>query len=40
VLDGGFVPVTGEDGRIPVVMGQAARRSHDENRPVRLSEFI
>ena len=40
VLDGGSVPVTGEDGRIPVVMGQAARRSHDENRPVRLSEFI
>jgi myo-inositol 2-dehydrogenase/D-chiro-inositol 1-dehydrogenase len=40
VLDGGSVPVTGEDGRIPVVMGQAARRSHDENRPVRLSEFM
>jgi myo-inositol 2-dehydrogenase/D-chiro-inositol 1-dehydrogenase len=38
VLDGGDVPVTGNDGRIPVVMGLAARMSHDENRPVRLSE--
>ena len=32
-------PVTGIDGRIPVVMGQAARKSYDENRPVRLSEI-
>jgi myo-inositol 2-dehydrogenase/D-chiro-inositol 1-dehydrogenase len=31
-------PVTGRDGRIPVVMGLAARRSYDEHRPVRLSE--
>ena len=29
----------GLDGRIPVVMGQAARKSYDENRPVRLSEI-
>ena len=33
------VPVTGMDGRIPVVMGYAARRSYEENRPVKLSEI-
>ncbi|MCC7156254.1 MAG: inositol 2-dehydrogenase [Bryobacterales bacterium] len=33
------VPVTGADGRIPVVMGLAARKSYDERRPVRLSEI-
>jgi myo-inositol 2-dehydrogenase/D-chiro-inositol 1-dehydrogenase len=31
-------PVTGIDGRIPVVMGYAAKRSYEENRPVKLSE--
>ena len=31
-------PVTGIDGRIPVVMGYAARKSYEENRPVKLSE--
>ncbi|MDH7486459.1 MAG: inositol 2-dehydrogenase [Anaerolineae bacterium] len=31
-------PVTGMDGRIPVVMGYAAGKSYAENRPVRLSE--
>jgi myo-inositol 2-dehydrogenase/D-chiro-inositol 1-dehydrogenase len=30
--------VTGIDGRIPVVMALAARKSYDEHRPVRLSE--
>ena len=30
--------VTGMDGRIPVVMGLAARKSYDEHRPVRLEE--
>ena len=34
------VPVTGADGRIPVVMGYAARKSYEENRPVRLSEVV
>ena len=33
------VPVSGIDGRIPVVMGLAARKSYQENRPVRLSEI-
>jgi len=28
----------GIDGRIPVVMGYAARKSYEENRPVRLGE--
>lgn len=32
-------PVTGLDGRIPVVMGLAAWKSYQENRPVRLSEI-
>ena len=31
--------VTGVDGRIPVVMGLAARKSYDERRPVKLSEI-
>jgi myo-inositol 2-dehydrogenase/D-chiro-inositol 1-dehydrogenase len=31
-------PVTGWDGRVPVVMGLAAQRSLEENRPVKLSE--
>ena len=33
-------PVTGADGRAPVVIGLAARRSLAENRPVRLAEFV
>jgi myo-inositol 2-dehydrogenase/D-chiro-inositol 1-dehydrogenase len=32
-------PVTGIDGRIPVVMAMAATRSLKEHRPVRLSEI-
>lgn len=39
VLDDTSVPVTGADGRAPVVLGTAARRSHEENRPVRISEI-
>ena len=31
--------VTGEDGRVPVVMGFAAMQSLRENRPVRLDEI-
>jgi myo-inositol 2-dehydrogenase / D-chiro-inositol 1-dehydrogenase len=33
-------PVTGIDGRIPIQMALAARRSYDENRPVRLEEVV
>jgi myo-inositol 2-dehydrogenase/D-chiro-inositol 1-dehydrogenase len=32
-------PVTGSDGRIPVVMGLAAKKSYQENRPVKLWEI-
>ena len=32
-------PVTGEDGRMPVVIGLAAKRSLTEGRPVKLSEI-
>ncbi len=39
VLEGRPTPVTGRDGRIPVVMGLAARKSHEERRPVRLTEI-
>ncbi|MEO6923803.1 MAG: inositol 2-dehydrogenase [Bryocella sp.] len=31
--------VTGYDGRVPVVMAMAARKSFDEHRPVRLDEI-
>jgi myo-inositol 2-dehydrogenase/D-chiro-inositol 1-dehydrogenase len=30
--------VTGLDGRIPVVMGFAAKKSYEEGRPVKLEE--
>ncbi|MBZ0309605.1 MAG: inositol 2-dehydrogenase, partial [Anaerolineae bacterium] len=33
------VPVGGVDGRVPVVMGLAARKSYEEGRPVKLSEI-
>jgi len=33
------VPVTGHDGRAPVVIALAAQKSLDEHRPVRLSEI-
>ncbi|HYO88743.1 MAG TPA: inositol 2-dehydrogenase [Candidatus Limnocylindrales bacterium] len=38
ITSGGPVPVTGYDGRVPVVMAKAARLSIDLNRPVKLSE--
>ncbi|MFN2184674.1 MAG: inositol 2-dehydrogenase [Anaerolineae bacterium] len=40
VLDDKTPPVTGLDGRVPVVMGYAAKRSLEEARPVRLSEIV
>jgi myo-inositol 2-dehydrogenase/D-chiro-inositol 1-dehydrogenase len=39
ILDDTPPPVTGLDGRIPVVMGLAAWKSYREHRPVRLSEI-
>jgi myo-inositol 2-dehydrogenase/D-chiro-inositol 1-dehydrogenase len=38
VLAGKPTPVTGIDGRIPVAMALAARKSYDEHRPVKLAE--
>jgi myo-inositol 2-dehydrogenase/D-chiro-inositol 1-dehydrogenase len=38
VIEGRPTAVTGMDGRIPVVMALAARKSYDEHRPVRLEE--
>jgi myo-inositol 2-dehydrogenase / D-chiro-inositol 1-dehydrogenase len=38
VVDGAEPPVGGQDGRIPVVMALAARKSFDEQRAVRLAE--
>jgi myo-inositol 2-dehydrogenase/D-chiro-inositol 1-dehydrogenase len=39
VVENKPTPVTGIDGRIPVVMALAARKSYDEGRPVRLEEI-
>jgi myo-inositol 2-dehydrogenase/D-chiro-inositol 1-dehydrogenase len=39
IVDGTPVPVSGQDGRAPVVMAMAARRSYDEGRPVRVEEI-
>ncbi len=38
VLEDKPTAVTGADSRVPVTMALAARKSHDEHRPVRLSE--
>lgn len=37
--DGSPMPVTGADGRAPVVIAKAAMKSLRENRPVKLSEI-
>lgn len=39
VQTGGASPVPGSEGRVPVVMAKAARRSWEQNRPVRLAEI-
>ncbi len=39
ILNNEEVPVSGQDGKMPVLMGLAARKSYDENRPVRMDEF-
>ena len=39
VRDDKPTPVTGADGRVPVVMALAARKSYEEHRPVRLEEI-
>jgi myo-inositol 2-dehydrogenase/D-chiro-inositol 1-dehydrogenase len=39
IADDQPVPVTGADGRAPVVIGLAVRRSYDEHRPVLIEEI-
>jgi myo-inositol 2-dehydrogenase/D-chiro-inositol 1-dehydrogenase len=39
IRDNTSPPVAGIDGRIPVVIGMAAKKSYLEHRPVRLSEI-
>ncbi len=39
VRDDKPTPVNGADGRVPVVMALAARKSYQEHRPVRLEEI-
>jgi myo-inositol 2-dehydrogenase/D-chiro-inositol 1-dehydrogenase len=39
IQEGTETPVTGMDGRIPVVMALAAKKSYLEHRPVKLSEI-
>ena len=40
VVDDKPTPVNGHDGRVPVVMALAARKSYEERRPVKLSEIV
>ena len=40
VLDDTDPPVTGADGRMPVIMGMAAGKSLKENRPIKLSDIL
>jgi myo-inositol 2-dehydrogenase/D-chiro-inositol 1-dehydrogenase len=40
IMEGKAVPVTGEDGRMPVVLAYAARKSMKERRAVRIGEFM
>ncbi len=39
IQEGAETPVTGMDGRIPVVMALAAKKSYLEHRPVKLTEI-
>ena len=32
-------PITGLDGRVPIVMGLAAKKSYQENRPIQLTDM-
>jgi myo-inositol 2-dehydrogenase/D-chiro-inositol 1-dehydrogenase len=40
VLDNAEIPVSGNDGLMSVAIAIAARRSHLENRPVKIAEII
>jgi len=38
ILEDTAPPVSGQDGRVPILMAMAAKKSHDEGRPVKLRE--
>jgi len=40
ILEDRPTSVTGHDGRVPVAMAMAARKSYEQNRPVRLEEIV
>ena len=40
VRDGAAVPCTGNDGRMALAVALAAKKSMDENRPVKMSEIL
>ena len=40
VENGGPTPISGADGRAPLIIGMAAKRSMDEGRPVPISEIV
>ena len=39
IVDNTTPPVVGMDGRIPVIIAMAAKKSYLEHRPVKLSEI-
>jgi len=39
ILNDTVPPATGRDGRIAVALSMAARKSHEEHRPVKLAEI-
>jgi len=40
VINNRELPVSGTDGLMSVAIALAAKKSHSENRPVKLSEII
>ena len=40
LVSGGAMPVDGEDGLISIAMGLAAKKSVEENRPVKMAEIL
>jgi len=40
LVSGSAMPVDGEDGLISIAMGLAAKKSVEENRPVKMTEIL
>jgi myo-inositol 2-dehydrogenase/D-chiro-inositol 1-dehydrogenase len=40
VLNNSPLPVSGNDGLMSVVIAMAAKKSHLENRPVKIAEIL